>query len=201
MKITLPPPPLPPPPPQTHTYSFLKLSRDTKQKIKMGVGSGERKIILVLLYYALLVEFALMGFTLATRRVTEFRVAVAVYFQCETPGHDPANPCDRSKFEGLLNPALSLLAYVMLLLFPVMNFTFVINFRWLKGRFCHYVLKRKDVGESSTSGGTNFSTNQTTSVHMGRLFSQASVEGGLEPQQQASSDPHASMRSGSVDLP
>ena len=115
----------------------------SKQKKGFKIGSGEKKIMIMLVYYAILVEFSLMAFTLATRNVKQFRAAITWHFLCESRGHDPANPCDRTQLEGLKYPGVSLVAYIMLVLFPTINFTYIINFRKLKRWFCTRVLKRE----------------------------------------------------------
>ena len=119
---------------------------------RISLGSGEKKIIIVLLYYVLLVEFALMAFTLTVRNVGDFRAAVVAHFRCEATGFNPDDPCDRSSFEDIRYPSVSLLAYMLLLLFPVINFTFVINFRGARKWLCKHVLKSEET--SSTNAWT-----------------------------------------------
>ena len=113
------------------------------------IGSGEKKIIIVLLYYVLLVEFALMAFTLSTSRITQFRTAVTLNFLCERLGFNPDAPCDRSLLDGFKFPEVNLLAYILLELFPVINFTYVIKFRIMKKWICVHILRRKDDDSSA----------------------------------------------------
>lgn len=142
---------------KNHSYSFRKALKQRKKKGLqcLKIGSGEKKIVIVLLYYVLLVEFSLMAFSLATRNLGQFRTAVAINFQCESSGLTPlvadgdeATPtCDasRSQLEALKFPWVNLVAYMLLVLFPVINFTYVIKFRVLKKWCCAYVLRRKGV--------------------------------------------------------
>ena len=83
-------------------------------------------------YYIVLAVIALTAFTVTTRDGEEFSSAVLRYFECESKGVDPNNPCDPTGYVKLLHVALTSLSYVLLGLFPVVNFTFVISVRELK---------------------------------------------------------------------
>ncbi len=148
-------------------YSFR-----SRKKRRSQLGSGEKKIVIVLLYYTFLVEFALTGYTLATRSVSQFRLAIQHNFLCECMGHNPEAPCDRSQLEGLRYPGVSLVAYMLLVLFPVINFTYVINFRKLKRWFYRFVL-RKEV--NSVANNTNYSV--TESMNYATQLSRMSSSG------------------------
>lgn len=119
-----------------------------QKKSCFKIGSGEKKIVIVWLYYVLLVEFALMAFTLSTSRISQFRTAVQINFLCERRGFNPDAPCDRTLLDSFKFPEVNLLAYILLELFPVINFTYVIKFRVLKKWCCHYILRR---GEEHSS--------------------------------------------------
>ena len=98
----------------------------------------ERKILVILCYYILLGAIALTSYTFSTRSVDEFTKGVSRYFLCESPGMDPDNPCDRSGFENLSYPILTLFGYILLGLFPAVNLIFAVDIRELKlwcGRF------------------------------------------------------------------
>ena len=150
-------------------YSFRKKKRKTR------LASGEKKIVIVLLYYTFLVEFALTGFTLATRSVSQFRLAIKHNFLCECLGHDPESPCDRSQLEGLRYPGVSLVAYMLLVLFPVINFTYVINFRKLK-RWIHKNVLRREV-VSATTTTRSYSVSESVTMSVNRLNSSGSNHG------------------------
>ena len=51
---------------------------------------------------------------------------------CESQGHNPNDPCDRSRFERLSYPAVYTLSFSILLLAPVIHSVFVINIQLLK---------------------------------------------------------------------
>lgn len=126
---------------QNHAHSIHIAIKQKKGCFK--IGSGEKKILIVLLYYALLVEFSLMAFTLGARNLTQFRTAVVTNFVCESQGYNPEAPCDRSQLESLKYPGINVLAYSLLLLFPVINFTYVIKFRVLKKWLCRCMFNKK----------------------------------------------------------
>ena len=88
--------------------------------------------MIVFVYYVILAVIALLAFSLTIRDGDRFIKEVLLYFQCESKGVDPANPCDTSGYTVVLNVALTSLSYILLGLFPVVNFIFVINVRELK---------------------------------------------------------------------
>lgn len=114
-----------------------------------NIGSGEKKIIIVLLYYVLLVEFSLLAFTLSTSRISQFRTSVQINFFCESRGFNPDAPCDRSQLDSYKFPEVNLIAYMLLELFPVINFTYVIKFRTLKKWVCIHILRREEERSSN----------------------------------------------------
>ena len=105
-------------------------ARQSKNPYK--IGTAERKILIVFLYYILLAVVALTAFTLTTRDGDGFYSAVLRYFECESKGVDPNNPCDQSSYTKQLHVALTSLSYILLGLFPMVNFIFVISVRELK---------------------------------------------------------------------
>ena len=98
--------------------------------------------------------FALSAFTLALRVSTNFRTALKWYFACESQGYNPASPCDRSQLEGLRNPGISLIGYILLELFPLVNFIYVINVKETKKWICRWICRRKDQEEVMEDGRT-----------------------------------------------
>ena len=118
-------------------------ARQSKNPYK--IGTAERKILIVFVYYIILTVVALTAFTLTTRDGDEFTSAVFRYFECESKGVDPNNPCDPSGYIKLLHVALSSLSYILLGLFPMVNFIFVISVRELKQymkKQCPFLFKR-----------------------------------------------------------
>ena len=84
------------------------------------------------MYYVILAVIALLAFSLTTRDGDRFISEVLSYFECERKGVDPDNPCDTSGYISLLNVAITSISYILLGLFPLVNFIFVINVRELK---------------------------------------------------------------------
>ncbi len=156
-----------------HLYRFQTTrhrnggSRSKKQQ-HLRIGAGEKKILIVLIYYVLLLEFSLMAFTLATRNVHLFRHAVKVNFACESRGYNPDSPCDRSELEALKYPGVSLVAYLFLELFPVINFIYVINFRKVKKWICRYFMKEPD--NSNTTDLTSSYSRQNSLTYLKSIF-------------------------------
>lgn len=118
-------------------------ARQSKNPYK--IGTAERKILIVFVYYIILAVVALTAFTLTIRDEEDFSSAVLSYFQCESKGVDPNNPCDTSSYTTLLHIALTSLSYILLGLFPMINFIFVISVRELKQymqKQCPFLYKR-----------------------------------------------------------
>ena len=96
------------------------------------IGTAERKILIVFVYYILLAVFAVLGFSLATRDAKRVTSGVIRYFECERKGVDPDNPCDTSGYENITNMYISLLSYILIGMYPLINFIYVIDVRELK---------------------------------------------------------------------
>ena len=84
------------------------------------------------MYYILVAVFTLLGYTLATRNASRFTTEVLRYFECERKGVDPDNPCDTSGYENIPNIYISLLSYILLGMYPLINFIYVIDVHELK---------------------------------------------------------------------
>lgn len=111
---------------------------------------------------------ALSAFTLTVRDEERFSLAVLRYFECERKGVDPNNPCDPNSFTKLLHVALTSLSYILLGLFPMVNFIFVINIRELKQyaqKQCPCLFKRpKRKTATFQQSDTPSSTSSTTGM-------------------------------------
>ena len=116
------------------------------------------------MYYVILAVIALLAFSLTTRDENQFATEVLHYFECERKGVDPDNPCDTSGYTSLPDVAITSISYILLGLFPSVNFIFVINVRELKQQlktwFPHLFkrLKRKatkfQVSNTPSTGST-----------------------------------------------
>ena len=76
--------------------------------------------------------FAVLGFSLATRDAKRVTSEVIRYFECERKGVDPDNPCDTSGYENIPNVYISLLSYILMGMYPLINFIYVIDVHELK---------------------------------------------------------------------
>ena len=115
---------------QHHGLFNTNLRQQSKDNFKFGVA--ERKILIVFVYYVVFTVIALLGFSLLIRDRERFLAEVLCYFQCESRGVDPDDPCDDSSYMNHVNVAMTTASYVLLGLFPLVNFVFVVNVRELK---------------------------------------------------------------------
>ena len=96
------------------------------------IGTAERKLLIVFVYYVVLTVISITAFTLIVQDADRLLLARLRYFECERKGVDPNNPCDPNIHIKLEHVALTSLSYILLGLFPVVNFVFVISVRELK---------------------------------------------------------------------
>ena len=96
------------------------------------IGTPEKKLLIVSFYYVTLEVLGFITFSLTQKNSNRLREELQSYFVCESQGYDPDNPCDRSQFERLLNPTITILTLTLFLLAPVVNFVFAIKIQLLK---------------------------------------------------------------------
>ena len=108
------------------------LFRIKLSKSPFKIDTAEKKILIIFCYYIILGVIGLVTFTFATRNDDRILEEIAGYFTCELPGIDPLNPCDRSRYQALLDPELNCFSYILLGLFPVVNLIFAVNADKLK---------------------------------------------------------------------
>ena len=111
-----------------HHGLFTERQRQSKNKI----SAAERKILIVLVYYIIVTFFILLGLALSVRYREQFLSEILCYFQCESKGVDPDNPCDISSYMNRISLTTRTISYILLGLFPLVNFLFVVNVRLLK---------------------------------------------------------------------
>lgn len=88
--------------------------------------------MVVFWHYVVLSVIALARFSYDIRLLDVKRTNLFNYFQCETGGHDSANPCDRGEEESVLLSLLDMLVYVLVGTLPLSNLVFVISIQSLK---------------------------------------------------------------------
>ena len=105
------------------------------------LGTAERKILIVSVYYIFLSVLALLTYSQATRDTEPFISELLSYFECERRGVNQNMPCDTSGFERFNSSfaiILSVISFILIGLYPVLNLIFVIDFQELKN-----LLKRR----------------------------------------------------------
>ena len=112
---------------------------------------------------------ALTAFTLTTKKAERVVEEVSGYFECELPGIDPENPCDRSRFEALLHPVLTSLSYILLGMFPAINLIFAVNVKELKQwcgptRLFHHISSTGALQSTTSASAATASTERNHSV-------------------------------------
>ena len=88
--------------------------------------------MIVFFYYVVSTVINLTGFSDFALKADIFQSELMKYLQCELPGHDPLNPCDRSAFEPIVSDALIVLSYGFHGMLPVVNLIFTISIQDLK---------------------------------------------------------------------
>ena len=126
------------------------------------IGTAERKVLIVFVYYVVLAVVALTAFTLIARDKDKFMDEIIRYFLCESKAPDV--PCPRNYIQ-LPHIILSSLSYILLGLFPMVNFIFVISVQCLKEylRKCCPCLFRRPRSEATRfqPSGSNPNPNGT----------------------------------------
>ena len=96
------------------------------------LGTAEKKLLSVLIYFFIFATETLIVWTISAKSVPTFYNDLEDYFTCEQDGHDPDNPCSRSRIENLINPFFTVASYVLLELLPLICLLFIFNAADLK---------------------------------------------------------------------
>lgn len=101
------------------------------------ISIAERKVLIVLCYFVLLVVVSLTALAVTIRNSGKFGTTLIEYWQCEATGVDPGKQCDRlyALFEELGPPAMIGISNLLYLILPLVNLIFVINVTELKQKF------------------------------------------------------------------
>lgn len=121
-------------------YGIIK---SVKEKASLSFSIAEKKLLIVFIYYIIIQVIVFIYFSQSQQVGFQIRTEIARYFQCELNGHDPSNPCSRSGFENLINPALPIMAFTVALLLPIVSFVFVIDYETLKNKLRSLAPSRK----------------------------------------------------------
>ena len=139
-----------------HHGLFKASLRQSKNKI----GTAERKLLIVFVYYVIVIVAALFGASLRVRDREHVNNEIQCYFQCESRGVDPSNPCDTSGYNNPVTITMSTISFILLGLFPLVNFIFVVNIGELKecciGLFSCLFKKLLEQEKTNTTKLSNF---------------------------------------------
>ena len=92
-----------------------------------GLKEAEVKVIIISCCFAVLGLGATLAFAISSRSLDGIMSEVLDYFECELNGVNPDQPCERSGFERLLNPASKVIGYAALALYPVITLIYFIR--------------------------------------------------------------------------
>ena len=100
------------------------------------MGIPERKLLLALCFYVVLMIFAVPSFMLDIRSAEPFEQHLRSYFLCEEQGVNPNNPglCIefRDDFRKFAYPELAATSYILLNSFPTVFLVYTLNFMEIK---------------------------------------------------------------------
>ncbi len=92
-----------------------------------GLSTAEKKLLLVFVYYLLFGYLDVINFTVSTASISELSQYTREYLQCEALRVDPDYVCPRQFEEVRTSLAFSLVTYVLLGFYPVINLVFAVN--------------------------------------------------------------------------
>ena len=118
--------------PLLFNFQHHGLFKAKESRNPFSFGTAEKKLLIVSFYYVALEVLGFLTFSLSQRSIVLLRKELQIYFMCESRGHNPDNPCDRSQFEQYTYPAVFILSLSFVLLAPVVNFLFLVNIKLLK---------------------------------------------------------------------
>ena len=75
------------------------------------------------------------------KNLNEVSTEFQKYITCESNGHDPENPCDKSRLEELHQPVMEAINIIFLYLILVFNLVFVFDFQQTLS-FCSMLSKK-----------------------------------------------------------
>ena len=109
------------------------------------VGVAERKILIALTYYVILVVLALTSYTLASRNVKNFYQQLFGHFSCKVGGHSDLEmpACDRNQFRQHRNPVIDTFSGALYYMVPVVNLIYAVDISALRSKFRMYCRGKK----------------------------------------------------------
>ena len=128
----------------------FKVNQD-KSNNPLKIGTAQKKLLFVFCYYVVLSIVALTTFTVFTRDTPLLLNAVQRYFFCEQSGHNSSNPCDLGKFEKLTSTEGITLAFVLLMMFSMVNLIYIVSIEEIKNLSTSRFVKKKSFNSNSRS--------------------------------------------------
>ena len=109
---------------QNHGLFKVKHSRS---KTPFTFGTPEKKLLIIFAYYIVFHMISYIYYIITVTNLEDRSTELQNYANCESHGHDPENPCDKSKLQKHYYPTLELLTVILIFLIPVVNLVFVID--------------------------------------------------------------------------
>ena len=140
------------------------LFRIHQSKSPFSFGVAEKKLVIIFAYFIAFEVMALISFTLSQRNASQLTQEIVKYFTCELNGHDPSNPCDRTAFERLQHPTVGIFSNMLLLLTPLVNIVYVVDFQFLQSKMSskkgNVIERQRSENISASNAATKVSTIQ-----------------------------------------
>ena len=92
---------------------------------------------------------ALTSFTVITKNTTLVVNGIQRYLFCEQSGHNSSNPCDFKEVEKLTNPIGLTLAFILLMMFSMVNLIYIVSIEELKKLWRSSFVKKKSFSSNN----------------------------------------------------
>ena len=107
-------------------YGLFKV-KHSRSKTPFTFGTPEKKLLIIFSYYIVFHVIFYVYYIIITTNLENISTEFLNYITCESNGHDPEDPCDKSRLEKLQQPVLEALTHNFLYLIPVLNLVFVFD--------------------------------------------------------------------------
>ena len=104
------------------SYSFLLILQ-----MRFQIKTSEKYLLLFFCYFMFAAILNQYYYSILLTNFAKLIPDIFNYFGCEENGHDPKNPCDRSKFEFQFVYVLTIFAHITISLLSVILLLFVLN--------------------------------------------------------------------------
>ena len=124
----------------SQNYGLFKV-KHSKSKNPFKFGTPEKKLLIIFSYYTLFHVTIYIYYMFVIKNLKDGSTEFQKYITCESSGHDPEDPCDKSRLGELHQPVLEALTIIFLYLIPVVNLVFVFDFQQALS-FCSMISKK-----------------------------------------------------------